>query len=475
MTTFRALPHLLDHLKNYGKGDLLKRQAMLEVESILQELGMSRRQFVRRATQLGLSVTTVTSLGNWISCKYIPQAEHISLLIEALEAVLHDLGKITMPKIATEQLQASSFKHDQELIQLRQEVQDVPFATQMIEDTLNWIALSEFPIPHSSLTSAFIPITRQHAIQRLNLLREVHSEALETTLFPNSLPHALLVATASLTVSHSLLEVGQAALALEAADEGIYVLEDVLIRYPYLRTEPMFGYSFRNWSQLEIVGLMCKANVYKSMARSTTTLPSHFAYVDLARATLQVASQKASLLEVDREHTETGILRDTAELLIEFGSKNLEEAEKLTQRAAQSHAHMDYADDPLLYYLIRITQAKALIPQGKLLEAKAVLQDAQAAADYAKQAGKVVPGPLHYLEYLRAETALYYAHAQTVGLRTTSAHQYTSGWKEKVIERWRVAQATGLVEEQQRLLNEILQADHQFRQLVIADLHKNTS
>lgn len=468
MIQSQELLRLLSHLQNYGQGDQLKRNAMIEVELTLGASDLSRRNFLRRAKQLGFQGTTVTSLGNWISCKHMPNAENVAFLVEALEAVLKELGNAPLPPVLADQLQTSSILHSQELDYLRQQAQDVDFATAMLQDTLNWIDLSEFPLPHSSLASTFIPITRQHGIQRLNLLREVHSQALDATLFPQNLPHALIVSTASIIMAHYLLEVGHAQLALETTDEGVYILEDILMRSPKLHAEPMIGYTFRNWSQLEVLGLMYKANAYKSMARSTNDL----AYVDLARATLQVATQKAGLLQVAREHTETGIFRDMAELLIEFGGKKLEDAENLTQRAARSHVHMDYADDPLLYYLIRITHAKALIPQGKLVEAKAVLQDAQAASDYARQAGKIVPGPLHYIEYLHAEAALYYAQAQNVGPRTTMAHQYTNNWKEKVIERWQVAQATGLVEEQQRLLSEILQADYYFRQLVIADLHK---
>lgn len=472
MIQSQELLRLLSHLQNYGQGDRLKRNAMIEVETTLGEAGLSRRNFLRKAKQLGIQGTTVTSLGNWISCKHMPNIENVAFLVEALETVLKEHHSKPSP-ILIDQLQSSSIRHHQELDHLRQQVQDVDFATVMLQDTLTWINLSEFPLPHSSLTSTFIPITRQHGIQRLTILREVHSQALDNTLFPQNVPHALIMATASIIMAHYLLEVGHSQLALETADEGVYILEDTLKRLPKLRAEPMIGYTFRNWSQLEVLGLLYKSNVYKSMARQASQAVERSKYIDLASATLRSATAKVEELPLDPGKHESGLLRDTAELLLEFEANKADEAERLAQQVARCHENLNYPDDPLLYYLGRATQAKALILQSKLGDAETLLRDAQDTALFAVQHNKVIPGPIHRLEYLRAERLLYYTKAQATARQSTERLKYKSIWKEKVVESQQIAQATGLVEEQQRLLNEILQVEYDFRQLVLADLRSN--
>lgn len=72
MNNLSSLHALLSHLQGYGEGNQLKRQAMAEVESALHDLGLSRRAFLREARTLGYDITTITSLGNWISCRYMP-------------------------------------------------------------------------------------------------------------------------------------------------------------------------------------------------------------------------------------------------------------------------------------------------------------------------------------------------------------------------------------------------------------------
>ena len=475
MTQSPELLRLLSHLQTYGQGDQLKRNAMIEVEIILGEAGLSRRDFLRKAKQLDIQGTTAASLGNWISCKHMPSVENVAFLVEALETVLKEHHSVTITATLADQLQTSSIRHYQELEHLREQAQDVDFATVMLEDTLTWINLSEFPLPHSSLTSTFIPVTRQHGIQRLNLLREVHSQALDNTLFPHNLPHALIMSTASIIMTHYLLEIGHVQLALETADEGVYILEDILKRLPKLRAEPMIGYTFRNWSQLEVLGLLYKSNAYKSMARQASQAVERLQYIDLAGATLRTAGEKIERLPLGAGQYESGLLRDTAELLLEFQANKADEAEKMAGQGAQYHEQLNHPDDPLLYYMGKITQAKSFVHQNKFAEAEAALRNAQESASFAIQNHKVIPGPLHRIEYLRTERLLYYTKAQAAARKSTERMKYKSIWKEKVVESQQLAQAAGLVEERQRLLDEVLQVEYDFRQLVLVDLRNNST
>lgn len=99
MTQSPELLRLLSHLQTYGQGDQLKRNAMIEVEIILGEAGLSRRDFLRKAKQLDIQGTTAASLGNWISCKHMPSVENVAFLVEALETVLKEHHSVTITEI----------------------------------------------------------------------------------------------------------------------------------------------------------------------------------------------------------------------------------------------------------------------------------------------------------------------------------------------------------------------------------------
>lgn len=229
MATLTALHSWLGRLKGYSDGDQLKRAAMREVQESLQELNLSRRQFLREAASLGLDVTTVTSLGNWISCRFIPTADHVDRLVEALEAILLAHDRFTL---SAEPLRESSRLHRQELVGFQAAVRRIEQANVWLEDTLVWLDLSEFPPSDGPLATSFVPLTRQHGIERLQIIRRVQEEAAEAAGLPQSLEHGLVAAKAATILSHFLLEIGEQERALEAADEGAHMLADVLSRTP---------------------------------------------------------------------------------------------------------------------------------------------------------------------------------------------------------------------------------------------------
>lgn len=471
MTTLNALPDLLPHLKGYGEGGQLKKEAMQEVEQVLAELKLSRRQFLKEAAQLGFSVTTVTSLGNWISCKYMPTAQHVDRLLEALDTALLNRGKI---KISPEKLRESSALQEQSLHRFRQEVQDVDQAIVGLEDTLSWLTLSEFPPVASLFSHSFIPITRQHGIERLKILYEVHEQAVEATLLPQSLPHALLVAKTAIILSHFLLEIGQAEEAFTQADEGTYLLADILARMPHLREDkvvaysPVISYSQVPLADLEIFGYLRRGNALATLASQARHPAKRAELITFAGAAYQTALEKVEHAP-DRERLKPGIVREIAALRIQTSTNgsDYEEAERLARQAATAYHHMAVPDDPLLYYLCQVTLSRALIARSKFAEAAEALQEARAAEVYGREQRWVLPGPLHQVMLLRTEASYYLARIQSEGRNSSTSKLLKEAWQQKMVESLELARSVDLKDQVWKIEQTIRGLDKEFRQLVL--------
>jgi len=474
MTTLSSLSTLLSHLKGYGDGGQLKKEAMQEVELVLAELNLSRRQFLKEATQLGFQITTVTSLGNWISCKYVPTSQHVDRLLEALDAVLLNRGKV---KISQEKLRESSALQEQSLQDFRREIQDIEQAILGLEDTISWMNLSEFPPATSSLSPSFIPLTRQHGMTRLKIIYDVHEQAVEATMLPQSLPHAVLVAKTAIILSHFLLETGEAEYAWTMADEGAHILADALTRLPRRREDtfaaysPVPMYSQVTLADLEIFGYLRRGNAFANLASQARRPGKQTELLTLASASYQTALEKVERVP-DRERLKPGILRELAALLIQTGTNtsNYEEAETLARRAANAYHHMAVPDDPLLYYLCQVTLSRALIAQEKFVEAAAALQAARAAEAYGRERRWVVPGPLHQVMLLRTEAAYYLARIQREGRNSSERNLLKAAWQQKMVESLELARAADLKDQGQKIEQTMRGLGKEFRHLIFNEI-----
>ena len=353
MTSLTALHSLLGRLKGYGDSDRLKQAAMQEVQESLRELNLSRRQFLREAAKLDLDVTTVTSLGNWISCTFMPTADHVDRLIEALEAILLAYDRLPLP---AEPLRESSHLHRQELADFRAAVLHLDQAAMELEDTLVWLDLSEFPPSEGAIASSFIPLPRQHGIERLQIIRSIQDQVADVAAFPHSLEHSLLAAKAAIALSHFLLEVGEPGRALEAADEGAHTLADVLSRAPHKKEEMTVsvsaatGYAHISLAELELLGYLRRGNAFAAQARQTRRRAAQAELLELAFESYRTALDQVDTVPNGTTRLKPGILREIAGLMLQRGD-NLEEAESLARQAAAAYQHLVVPDDPLLYYL----------------------------------------------------------------------------------------------------------------------------
>lgn len=452
MDNFSVLNALLEHLKGYGHGDRLKREAMQALQNTLDDLQLSRREFLRQAQAHGVAVPTITTLGNWISCKHWPRLENVDTLLEALELVLRDHGRLVPER---EKLLESTHSHEYEIHRFQQESEDLEQAQAGLADTIAWIDLTEFPPAPDSLPSSFIPLNRRHGIERLQTIITTQNQHLEATNYPAAIPHSLLVATAATVLSHFLGEVAQHEQAVHMADEGFMHLEDVLQRSPSLGDENVTGYPWMSLSELALLSLLRRNNAMMALARHSKAGPQQRKWYQLATATLKAAAAQTRTLTRNQHNWQLAVESDLATLLIQQGGQTgcFTEAERLLKKSQRLRQNLDRPDDALHYYLANTKLALTLLPQGRLIEAGQVLADAEAAVAHARAHHLILPGPVHRLSFMQSRLAHLRALFEAEGRNGSRREEYLQAWHQQLTQAMNYARLNGLRSQELDLLN----------------------
>lgn len=467
-----ALSGFLSQLRAYDEGARLKRDAMSEVVQVLNHLGMSRRAFVRRAQRLGLAMPSVTSLGNWISCQHIPSPENVDLLIDALNLILREAGESGKPWQGA--LRESSLAHNHALATFRRDAQNLERAKAMCDATIAWLNLADFPPVSGPWVGAFIPITREHGIQCLDILRCTHLDAAEQTTGPRVVEHELLAAKASIELAHQLNITGRYAHALEAADDGSYLLSEILDKYPGWRETLVDGYmqsvgervTLHDFSNL---ALLRKARALHSLGQQTQLRAERNNLREMVLRTLHQATALGralpgdSLLKPVAWHIWAGFALDTAE--------NMTDLQQAAQHADCAATYAQATENPsranyVQRYVTTMLAVEAAARMGKLTEADALLTAADEIEHYLTNEARLALGPGHRVVALRAVAAFWLTHAQREPAQSPRWREYCRRWQDAVSTGLRCAREAGMYDQEQRLLAQVGKVAPAYRALL---------
>ncbi|MEX1019937.1 MAG: hypothetical protein WDZ49_09780 [Litorilinea sp.] len=476
MTKLNALPGFLAQLRTYDEGSRLKREAMAEVVQVLEHLEMSRRAFVRKAHSLGIAIPSFQSLGNWIACTHVPSSENVDRLMEALDMVLRESGESSAPWHSD--LHESSHLHEHSLGKFHRDVQNLEQAMALCDSVIAWLTMTDLPPSIGMWPGSFIPITREHGIQCLDILRRIHFDLAENTRAPRALEHNLLAAKASIELAHQLNVTGRHNLALEAADEGGYVLQEILQKYPGWREAEIAGYRQLinervTLSDLAFMALTRKATALHALSQLADSSRERNSFRGMVERTLSQAITQTQTLPADSIikpyawHTWAGFDLDNAQTMQDL-QQAADHAKCAVEYSRQSQSQSRAVH--VQRYVTLMFSMEAYARMGKLRRATALLTEGEQLEQALANETNLTLGPSQRVVYWRSLAAYWLTHAQREVEGSTRWQEYCRRWVDAATAGLHLARETGMQNQERRLCNALNQASMSYRRLLSGEL-----
>lgn len=453
----QALSDYRKQLQNYDEGARLKIAAMNEVKDVLQELELSQRQFVGEARRLGYSVSSAQSLSYWIKCTHIPSPLNVDHLTDALLGVLRENGHNGEPW--KEMLRESSFLHNHTLENFRRDAQNLEQAKELFDATVAWLNMTEFPPSIGGWSGRFVPITREQGVQCLDILRQIHFAAAEKITTPQAAEHELLAAKAAVILANLFNSTGRYFDALEAADEGGYVLEGLLDKYPAWREQTIEGYRHSLGETFTLLDLSILAQTRKAAALHAL---SHVGRTAKERADYRNMAQRALLhahKQASRLPSNSPIAPDTWRAGASITLDNAESLHDLQQafsyaRCAQQYTKLPVAQSRIMRvqeFLALISQTEASARMGRLNGAVELLGQAEEIERELAVNLRLPLGPAHLIAHRRALASYWMGHAESHKIGTPRWREFAHRWRDSTVAGLKLANEAGLYNQERRL------------------------
>lgn len=470
--TLTALPGYLAQLRSYDEGSRLKRAAMDEVKDVLKQLRVSRRAFVRDAQRMGVDIPSFQSLSYWIGCVHIPTPENVDRLTEALELLMRNRGASADPW--HESLRESSYIHDHTLHKFRLDAQNLERAKELCDSILAVLTTLELPPVAGATAGSFIPLTREHGIQCLNILRRIHFDAAENATGARAVEHELIAAKASIELAHQLNISGRHVLALEAADEGSYTLESILEQYPGWRDMPVEAYrqsvnTIVTLTDMSFLALTRKATALHGMGQLADTPRERDNFRQMVDRTLSQAIVYTQRLSAD------SVLKPAAwHTWTTFGLDNAVTRQDLQQAADTAKSATEFsraASNQSLallaqQYVIYMLGVEAHARLHQLPQAAELLQEGERLEEHLTNQFQRPVAPSQRVVNWRALAAYWMAHAERENKGSTGWREYSRRWRDAISAGMQLAQSTGMLNQARRVRLAIRRAAPQYRDLL---------